>query len=143
MKIKMKPNLKGYITMHRGIQQLLKDRSLDLTSLGALVCFVLQADWDKKHPTYRCLRKNDYEIAQEWGLNPSTVFRRRKELIAKGFFRERQDGFTEVLVFMYFELEYNKTAARVPFVAPSQEKNADKQEGVDSSQEGIADMQDE
>src|SRR4030067_2350972 len=96
MKIKSKPNLKGYVTLHRGVQQLLKDKSLDFTSFGALIGFVLQADWDKRHPLYKCLLKNDAEIADEWGLDSSTVFRRRKDLIKRGFLIERVDGYTEI-----------------------------------------------
>lgn len=142
MKIKRKANLKGYITLHRSIQQLIESRKLNFSSLGAYIGFALVADWDSKHDTYCCLLKTDEEIASEWKVDPATVWRHRKNLINKGLLAVRQDGLTYVVYFKFFEHKYNKIVAGIP-ISPMQENNAESQEDVGDMQETLADLQED
>lgn len=140
MKIKRKPNLKGYITVHRSIQQLLPDKKLNFTTLGAYIAFVLQADWDSRHNNYTCLTKNDAEVASEWGVDSATVWRQRKRLTQMGLLAVRKDGLTHIKHFKFFEHEYNKIAAPVA-ISPLQENTAEVQENIEDMQDIIADLQ--
>lgn len=114
MKIKYKTNFAGYIPVLRSIQMLLKDHILTFTQLGAFICFVSQADFDHRHPNFTVIIRDDYQLAQEWGCSPSTVHRRRKELIDKGLLYEN-DGITRVTNFTLFQLDWVKSAfAKLP-----------------------------
>lgn len=134
MKIKSKPSLKGYITLHRSIQTLLKDNIFDFTMFGAYIGFVLQADWDKKHPNYGCLLKTDSEIAGEWGVNPTTVWRKKNALVTKGFLNIRTDGLVHVTHINFFDHKFNQLVAPIPF-SPMQEVSAKQQEEVAEEQD--------
>lgn len=112
MKIKYKTNFKGFVPVLRSIQLLLQDGTLNFTQLGAYVCFVSQADFDSKHSYYTVLIRDDYELAKAWGCSPSTVNRRRNELIQKGLLYEI-DGVTRVTNFSLFEYSMIKTYAKV------------------------------
>lgn len=114
MKIKYKTNFAGYIPVLRSIQLLLKDHMLTFTQLGAFICFVSQADFDHRHPHYTVIIRDDYQLAEEWGCSPSTVHRRRKELIDKGLLNEK-DGMTRVTNFTLFQLDWVKSPyAKLP-----------------------------
>lgn len=113
MKIKYKTNFAGYFPLLRAILLLLKDNTLNFTQLGAYLCFVAQADFDRKHPYYTVIIRDDSELANEWGCSSSTVNRKRKELIKIGLLYEN-DGLTRIKNFSMFELEWLKTLAKVP-----------------------------
>jgi hypothetical protein len=113
MKIKFKANYSGYIPVLRAILYLLKDKTLNFTQLGAYIAFVMQADWYHKHQNYGLIIRDDYELAKEWGVSPSTVNRRRNELIEKGLLQVNADGITRVTNISIFELSMAKTYAKV------------------------------
>lgn len=112
MKIKYKTNFKGFVPVLRSIQLLLQDGTLNFTQLGAYISFVSQADFDSKHPHYTVLIRDDYELAKAWRCSPSTVNRRRNELIQKGLLSE-VDGVTRVTNYSLFEYSMIKTYAKV------------------------------
>lgn len=139
MKIDYKTNFKGYFVLHRSFQYLLKSKKINFNQLGALICFVSQADFDKRHKNYGVLLRDDNELATEWSCDSSTIYRNRKILIKKGLLIER-DGFTVIPNFILFELEWVKILANLPssilqnvFVNPK--------EGIANMQEIIAEMQ--
>lgn len=113
MKIVHKANFKGYITILRSIQYLLKDKTINFTQLGAFISFAAQADWDSRHPHYSVIIRDDAELAREWGCSVTTVSRKRKELIKIGVLYEK-DGLTRIKNFSMFELKWLKTLANVP-----------------------------
>ncbi len=113
MKVNYKANFKGYTPILRGIQLLLKDKTLTLAQFGAYICFVFQADFDNTHNNYRVILRDDNELAKEWGCNPVTVYRKRKQLIAKGLLTER-NGLTEVTNLFLFELEWVRVFVKFP-----------------------------
>lgn len=113
MKLKYKTNFTGYLPILRGIQLLLKNNTLNFTQLGAYICFAAQADFDRRHTNYRVILRDDYELAKEWGCSPSTVNRRRKELIHKGLLKQ-EDGLTKISNFYMFEMEWVKIFAKLP-----------------------------
>ena len=85
MKIKYKVNTKGYIVLQREIIGLLKQ--LSFAELGAYICFVTQADWDRKHELYAAITRDDTELADAFNCDYSTVRRMRKKLISKGLLK--------------------------------------------------------
>lgn len=113
MKIKYKTNLIGYLPILRGIQLLLTNHSLNFAQLGAYICFVTQADFDKRHENYRVILRDDLELAKAWSCNSVTVYRQRKQLIKKGLLTE-ENGLTKITNFYLFELEWVKLFAKLP-----------------------------
>jgi hypothetical protein len=114
MKInRYKTNFNGYLPILRSIQHLLKDNSLNFSQLGAFICFVAQADWDKRHIHYTTIIRDDTELAREWGCSLSTVNRKRKELIKLGLLLE-EDGLTKITNLQLFELDFIKKCAKIP-----------------------------
>ncbi len=140
MKIKSKPNLKGYITVHRSTQQFFSVKKLNFSTFGAYIAFVLLADWDSRHSTYCCILKTDEEIASEWKVDPATVWRQRKKLVSLGLLEVRNEGLTRVTHFKFFEHDYNKIAAPVG-ISPLQENTTETQEDFEDTQNTIADLQ--
>jgi len=138
MKLKYKTNFVGYIPILRGIQLLLKNKTLNFTQLGAYLCFVAQADFDRKHKNFRIILRDDYELASEWNCSPSTVYRRRMELIKKGLLIE-EDGVTKVTNFYMFELEWVKILAKLP-LSTMQSLFTESQEEVAKEEFVIAEM---
>lgn len=84
MKRQYEPQNKGYIALLRSIQNLLKERKIGLSTLGAYILFSFQADWDKSHKYYRAILPNDLELAKIWQCNETTVYRNRVRLIELG-----------------------------------------------------------
>lgn len=85
MKIEYKTTYGGYLTILRSIQKLLGSKTLNFSSLGAYICFVMQADWDKRHPlTYGAITRSDKELSIAFGCDPSTINRQRKGLVRSG-----------------------------------------------------------
>lgn len=147
MKIKRKINYLGYFPVLRGIQLLLKNRTLSFAELGAYICFVSQVDFDRIHRTYGAIIRDDYELAEGWSCDASTVCRKRKVLIKKGLLQEK-NGLTYVTNFYLFELTEVKSYAKFPIavlqtffeepqdnLAKEQKINAKSQ--TDSLQKGI------
>lgn len=103
MKIVYRTNFSGYLHILRAIQLLIKDKTLNLTQFGAYICFVAQADFEKRHKkTYGVIIRDDKEIAKELGCDYTTVHKHRKALIKKGLLIEK-DGLTSVPNFYLFE----------------------------------------
>lgn len=113
MKINYKINFAGYFTVLRAIQYLLKDKTLNLTQLGAYICLVAQADYDSRHPLYGVITRDDNEIATELGLDKTTIYLHRKNLIAKDLLVE-ENGLTKVPNFYIFEHKWVKGLAKAP-----------------------------
>lgn len=111
MKLRYDPNFKGYLPILRCIQLLLKNRPLTLAQLGAYICFVAQADFDRRHKNYGIIIRDDETLAKEWGFSPTTVYRNRKQLIKKGLLTER-DGITRVTDFYMFDSDLVKLLAK-------------------------------
>lgn len=139
MKLKYKTNFVGYFPVLRAIQLLLKNQGVTFTELGAYICFVAQADFDKRHPNYRIILRDDSELAKEWGCSISTVNRRRNELISKGLLIKK-DGVTKVANFYLFEMEWAKIFAKLP-QSTLQTLFAKEQEEVAKEEFFVAEMQ--
>ena len=113
MKIKYKTNFAGYFTVLRAIQYLLKEKTLNLTQLGAYICLVAQADHDPRHKLYGVILRDDGEIAKELGIDKTTIYLHRKEFIRKGLLVE-DNGHTKVPNYYIFELKWVKGLAKAP-----------------------------
>ena len=111
MKLRYHANFKGYFPILRGIQLLFKNQSLTFTQLGAYICFVAQADFDRRHKNYGIIIRDDETLGKEWGCSPTTVYRNRKQLIKKGLLTEI-DGLTRVTNFHMFDLEWIRLFAK-------------------------------
>ena len=140
MNIKYETNFVGYLPILRGIQLLLKNKTLNFTQLGAYICFVSQADFDKRHKLYGVILRDDRELAKELSCSPSTINRRRKELVKKGLLVEL-DGITKVTNFHMFELEWVKVFAKLP-VSTLQTLFAKEQDKVEEMDFFVAKMHD-
>lgn len=89
--------------MLRAVQLLIKDKTLNFTQFGVYLCFVAQADFDKRHKrTYGVIIRDDKEIAKELDCDYTTIHKHRKTLIKKGLLIEK-DGITSVPNFYLFE----------------------------------------
>jgi|SRR3989344_8083 len=93
MKISYKPKTTGYIAIIRNFQELLKNKDISFAVLGAYVCFVLQADWDRKHSNYRVILTDDSELAILWNCSVSTISRNRKKLLEVGLLEQKGNQF--------------------------------------------------
>jgi len=113
MNIKYKTNFSGYLPILRGVQLLLKNKTLNFTQLGAYICFAMQADFDRRHKLHSVIIRDDYELAKELNCSSSTINRRRKELIKKGLLLEI-DGMTKITNFYTFEMSWIKIFAKLP-----------------------------
>lgn len=139
MKIKYKTNYKGYLSILRGVQYLLNQGIINISQLGYYICFVSQADFDNKHPTYGVILRDDEELATEWNCDSSTIYRHRKKLIEKGLLEEK-NGLTLVTNFHAFELEWVKIFAKLP-PATLQSLFVKSQEEIVKDPNVIAEMQ--
>lgn len=115
MKIEYKTNFAGYLPIPRAILFLLKNKILSFAQLGAYLCFISQADFDKRHKTYQGIIRSDQEIAKELNCNYTTIRSQRKALITKGLLKE-ENGLAIIPNFYLFELEWEKTLSKVPLV---------------------------
>src|SRR3989344_6795384 len=88
MKVTFTVNYSGYIPILRSILLLVKAKKITLPQLGLYICFVMQADFDVRHERYGTILRDDRQLAKEFGLNPTTVFRWRKEFIRAGLLTE-------------------------------------------------------
>ncbi|MFH1863954.1 MAG: hypothetical protein ABIJ85_03550 [bacterium] len=111
MKRRYKVKDGGYLSVMRDIQVLLQDRTINFTTFGAYICFVFQADWDKRHENYRVILPNDKEMAKLWGCDESTVYRNRIKLIKMGLL-ELLNGNTYVKNLDLFNIATVKTLAK-------------------------------
>lgn len=141
MNIKMKPKpFKGYFPFLRAILLLFINRSLGFASLGAFLAFVSECDWDKKHTTYGLVTKTDQYLSAKWRCDPSTIWRRRQDLIEMGLFSYNEDGYLKLNYIDLFDLSYARKLGRMSFATP-QELNEKMQEIIAKDQSNIADMQ--
>lgn len=113
MKIEYKTNFAGYISILRGIQHLLRNKTLNLTQLGAYICLVAQADYDPRHKLHGVIIRDDEEIASGLGLDKSTIYLHRKELTRKGLLVE-ESGHAKIPNFYIFEHKWVKGLAKAP-----------------------------
>lgn len=113
MKRPYNPNYSGSFPIPRAIQLLLKNKTLNFTLLAAYLCFVAQADWDKKHPFYSVIIRDDNELAKGWNCSVSTVTRKKEALIKKGLLYEK-DGLVYVKNTTLFENEWVSIYAKLP-----------------------------
>lgn len=113
MRIHYETNFAGYFTVLRAIQYLLKNKTLNLTQLGAYFCFVAQADYDSRHKLYGVITRDDEEIATKLGLDKTTIYHHRKQLIEKGLLVE-ENGLTKVPNFYIFEHKWVKGLVKAP-----------------------------
>lgn len=111
MNIKYRTNFSGYISLHRSIQLMLQGK-LDFTELGIYICFIMQADFDRRHKLYGCIIRDDEELAKSWNCSYDTVHRYKRKFVAKGLFLEK-DGVVMVPMYL-FELDMVKSFARLP-----------------------------
>lgn len=112
MKVHYKINFVGYIFVLRGILLLLREKDFGFTQLGAYIAFVMQADFDKRHPNYRIIIRDDKELSKAWGCSLSTVHRQRKTLIRLGLLEEK-DGTTSVTNYYLFDKEFVRLFAKL------------------------------
>ncbi len=139
MKIHYKTNFIGYIFVLRGVLLLLRENDFGFTQLGAYIAFVMQADFDKRHPNYRIVIRDDQELARTWGCSPSTVHRQRKELIKLGLLEEK-DGITSVTNYHLFDKEYVRIFAKLP-ESTLRELFATSHKDIEKKEYFIAEMQ--
>lgn len=141
MKVIYPINYHGYFPFLRTILRLVRENVLSLQQLGFYMCFVAQVDFDPRHALYRVIIRDDEQIGKEFGINPTTVYRHRKQLIKAGLFYE-EDGYTKVTNYLMFELETVKK------VVKSDAKNPETlflipQENIADIESFIANLQEE
>lgn len=117
MKVIYPINYKGYFPFLRNILRLVREDILSLQQLGFYMCFIAQVDFDPRHALYRVIIRDDEQIAKEFGINSTTVYRQRKKLIETGLLYE-EDGYTKVTNYLMFELETVKKLAKVDIKNP-------------------------
>lgn len=101
MKIIYSVNYSGYIHVLRSILLLLKNNTLTFPQLGAYIFFVMQSDFDLRHKNYGVILRNDKQLAEEFNVNTTTIYRYRKVLIKKGLLIEK-DGITKIVNYHLF-----------------------------------------
>lgn len=114
MKKNYKTNFAGYFPFLRATLYLLKNKTLNLTQLGAYVCLIAQADHDFRHEQYGVILRDDVEIAKALGLDKTTIFIHRKGLIKKGLL-VNVNGLTKVPNFYLFDLRWTKGLVKAPY----------------------------
>lgn len=112
MKIIYPFNYSGYIPVLRGMLLLVKTKTITLSQVGPYLCFVMQADFDSRHPHYRVVLRDDKQIAKEFDIDETTVYRYRKMLIKKGLLI-REDGLTKIPNYYMFELDKVKKLTKI------------------------------
>lgn len=139
MKVIFSINYSGYISILRSVLLLVKANILTLTQLGPYICFVMQADFDVRHGRYRVILRDDKQLADEFGVDPTTIYRYRKAFIKAGLLIE-ENGLTRVTNYYMFELNKVNKLAKLPiprlqelFVKP-QENFADIEQLIANSQ---------
>lgn len=113
MNIKYPINYSGYIPILRSILLLLKNRILSLPQLGSYIFLVMQADFDKKHRYYGAIIRDDKQLADAAGVNQTTIYRHRKELIQSQLLFE-ENGVTRISDYRVFELDFIKRVMKHP-----------------------------
>lgn len=131
-------NYQGYLPLLRRILLLVKDEHLTLQELGFYICLVMQADYDQRHRNYRVIIRDDKQLAQEFGLNKTTIFRYRKKLIQAGLLIE-ENGLTKVMNFRIFELDWVQKIASIPHLS-SKDLFLTPQQDIAEMEASIADL---
>ncbi|OGK41515.1 hypothetical protein A2954_00745 [Candidatus Roizmanbacteria bacterium RIFCSPLOWO2_01_FULL_37_12] len=139
MKISFPINYSGYLPLLRGILFLVKTDVLSLSELGIYICFITQVSFDQRHPHYRAILRDDKQIAKEFGVNKTTIYRARKSFIRAGLFIEKA-GKTIVPNYYMFEIKHVKRIAKLPAIE-LQELFANPQEGIAFIEELSANLQ--
>ncbi len=119
MKISYPINYAGYFPIQRSILKLVSRRIIPLSQLGSYICFVSQADFDPRHRYYRTVLRDDSQIAAEFGINSTTIYRHRKDLIKAGLLAE-EDEVTKITNYRMFELEWVQKLAKRSIINPEQ-----------------------
>ncbi len=139
MKVTFPVNYSGYISVLRSVLLLVKANILTLPQLGPYICFVMQADFDVRHGRYRIILRDDEQLANEFGVDPSTIYRYRKAFIKAGLLVE-ENGLTKVPNYYMFELDKVNKLAKLP-VSQLQELFAKPQENFADIEQLIANSQ--
>lgn len=106
-------NYAGYIPLARSILHLVRNNILNFSELGFLICFVMQADFDSKHRNYSIIQRDDKQLATEFGINSTTFYRHRSNLIKIGLLTE-ENGVIKVTNFPMFELDWVRKLIKLP-----------------------------
>lgn len=112
MRINYSITYSGYIPVLRSILLLLNNKHLSLSQLGAYIYFVMQADFDSRHPHYRVILRDDKQLANEAGVSYTTIYRLRKGLIQIGLLVEK-NGVTFVTNYHMFEFGFMKKLTKM------------------------------
>lgn len=139
MKVTYPINYSGYVPILRSILLLVKGGTLSLSQLGLYICFIMQADFDIRHDRYRTILRDDKQLADEFGINLTTVWRGRKEFIKTGLLREEK-GITKAPNYFMFELEKVKKLTKLP-ISKLHELFAYPRENFAEIEQFIANMQ--
>lgn len=139
MKISFPINYSGYIPFLRSILFLVKADIISLPQLGFYICFVMQADFDRRHPHYRTILRDDKQLAKEFDLDPTTIYRYRKAFVKAGLLVEER-GQTRVPNYFMFELDKVNKLARLP-ISTLQDLFVKPQEDFAEVELSIANMQ--
>ncbi len=140
IKITFPVNYSVYIPLLRGVLFLVKSGVLPLAQLGPYVCFVMQADFDMRHPNYGVILRDDKQLSDDFGVSQTTIYRARKALIRAGLLIEK-DGKTKIPNYYMFELEKVKKLTKAPH-ATLQKLFTTPQENISDIEEFIANMKD-
>jgi len=111
MKIIYPINYAGYFPIQRSILTLISNRIIPLSQLGSFICLVSQADFDPRHRYYSTILRDDNQIAAEFGINSTTIYRHRKDFIKAGLLFE-ENGVTKVTNYRMFDLEWVQKLAK-------------------------------
>jgi len=112
MKISYLITYSGYIPVLRSILLLFKYKNLSLSQLGAYIYFVMQADFDNRHPHYGAILRDDKQLANEIGVSHTTIYRQRKNLIKAGLLTEK-NNITFITNYHMFEFERVKKLVKL------------------------------
>lgn len=112
-------NYSGYIPVLRSILLLVNSGVIPLSLLGSYIYFVMQADFDTRHKYYSVVLRDDEQLANAANVNPTTIYRHRKELIKAGLLLE-EGKYTKVTNFGLFDFEVVKKLVKLPPANPQE-----------------------
>lgn len=104
MKIKYLVNYSGYVPILRSVLLLPKTGIISISQLGIYLCFIMQTSFDARHRHYKAILRSDEQLANEFGVNKTTIYRARKALIKVGLLMEKAN-ITYVPNYYLFELD--------------------------------------
>ncbi|OQY69197.1 hypothetical protein B6D29_00080 [Microgenomates bacterium UTCPR1] len=113
MKIKYPVNYSGYVPILRSVLLLPKTGIISISQLGIYICFIMQTSFDPRHRHYKAILRSDEQLANEFGVNKTTIYRARKALIKVGLLMVKADV-TYVPNYYLFELDKVKKVTKLP-----------------------------